>query len=79
MAKLKAEELTGLAGDELKEKWTALKKELFELRAQSKVGKLERHTLIREVRKNIARVLTVIHQKEKEKEPTQPPAEGAKR
>lgn len=65
MAQLKPKELDSLTTDELKEKAEGLKKELFSLRLQAKSGKLEKHSTIRMAKRDIARVLTILKQKEK--------------
>ena len=49
--------------DELKLKESELKQELFNLTFQNSVGQLKDTSSIRTVRKNIARVKTVIHEK----------------
>jgi len=51
--------------DELKQKYADLKKELFNLRFRLAKGDLENNMKVREVRKDIVRVLTVITEKEK--------------
>ena len=67
---LKLEDLRSLGEEELKEKASALKKELMQFRFQSKTGKLERQSVIRSTRRDIARVLTVLSEitNEKKKE-----------
>lgn len=60
---VKAAELQGLTRDELAEKEGQLKKKLMQLRFDAKLGKLEKHSTIREVRRDIARVLTAMNQK----------------
>ncbi len=64
MAQLKAKELSNLTADELKDKLEALKKELFGLRVQAKVGKLEKHATVRMTKRDVARVKTILRQKE---------------
>jgi large subunit ribosomal protein L29 len=49
---------------ELKEELIALRKEQFNLRMQFKLGQLRDTSMIRKVRRNIARVKTFINQKE---------------
>ena len=56
---MKAQEIRELGIDEIDEKYTALKKELFTLRVQAKTGKLEKQNLISAVKKDIARLLTI--------------------
>lgn len=48
---------------ELNEELVAAKKELFNLRFQNATNQLENTSRIKEVRKNIARISTVIAQK----------------
>ena len=50
---------------ELAEELTAAKKELFNLRFQNATNQLENTGRIKEVRRNIARIKTVITQKAK--------------
>ncbi len=49
--------------DELNESLVVAKKELFNLRFQNATNQLDNTARIREVRKNIARIQTVITQK----------------
>lgn len=63
MAHLKTEELRNLTADELKEKLDGLKKELFSLRLQAKLGKLEKHSTVRMTKKDVARVKTILNEK----------------
>ena len=48
---------------ELKEELVAAKKELFNLRFQNATNQLENTSRIKEVRRNIARIQTVITEK----------------
>lgn len=61
----KASELRNMTVDELKQKETDLRKELFNLRFQQTTGEIENPLRIRSVRKDIARVLTVMNEKRK--------------
>ena len=56
-------ELRGLSRDTLNAKVVELKEELFTLRFQAATGQLESHGRLREVRKDIARVYTVIQER----------------
>lgn len=60
---LKVQELRNLSEDELKEKASSLKKELMQYRFQSKTGKLEQQNVLKQVRRDIARVLTIMNEK----------------
>lgn len=59
---LKTDELRNLTKEELEAKLVALKKELFEIRGQAKVGKLEKSSRIRSVRRDIARLNTILNE-----------------
>ncbi len=61
---LKPHELRDLSVDELKTKYNALLQELFNLRQQARTGKLEKPDKIWQARKDIARILTVLKEKE---------------
>ena len=60
MAILTAAELRNLGKDELLEKLGSAKEELFNLRFQAATGQLESHGRLRAVRKDIARIYTVL-------------------
>ena len=57
-------DLRGLANDELVSKLREAKEELFNLRFQAATGQLESHGRLRIVRKDIARVYTVMRERE---------------
>ena len=57
------EELKAKTAAELNEELVAAKKELFNLRFQNATNQLDNTARIREVRKNIARIQTVMTQK----------------
>ncbi|MCD7862678.1 MAG: 50S ribosomal protein L29 [Lachnospiraceae bacterium] len=57
------EELQAKTPAELQKDLTAAKKELFNLRFQNATNQLDNTARIREVRKNIARIQTVMTQK----------------
>ena len=59
------EELRGKSVEELNEDLVAAKKELFNLRFQNATNQLDNTSRIKEVRKNIARIQTVITEKSK--------------
>jgi len=63
---MKANEARALSPDELQEKLTGLKKDLFFLRMQHATNQLDNPIRISQVRKDIARVKTVIRQKQLE-------------
>jgi large subunit ribosomal protein L29 len=59
-----ATELRDVTGDDLVQKLTEAKKELFNLRFQAATGQLESHGRLRAVRKDIARIYTVMRERE---------------
>lgn len=61
---MKAEELRDLTGDELARKVADLKEELFNLRFQMATGQLDNPMRLRAVRRDIARVRTVMRERE---------------
>lgn len=60
---MKSSELRELTLDELAKKETDMRKELFNLRFQKATGEIENPMRIRSIKKDIARVLTVITEK----------------
>lgn len=61
---MKVKELREMTSEELNAKLNGLKEELFNLRFQLVTGQLENPMRIREVRKTIARVKTIIRERE---------------
>ncbi len=64
MAATKTADLRKLADDELENKLAEYKTELFNLRFQSATGQLESHGRLRAVRRDIARIYTVLRERE---------------
>ncbi len=60
----KTADLRRLEDDELTTKLVELKEELFNLRFQSATGQLESHGRLRAVRREIARIYTVLRERE---------------
>ncbi|TML81498.1 MAG: 50S ribosomal protein L29 [Actinobacteria bacterium] len=60
----KPEELRDLSDDELETKLAEAKEELFNLRFQLVTGQLDNPMAIKIMRKEIARILTVIRERE---------------
>jgi len=60
---MKAEDLRQKSPDELSDELAALRKEQFNLRFQAASGQLENTARVREVRRDIARVKTVINER----------------
>ncbi len=62
---MKASQLKELTEDELVKKEADMRKELFNLRFQQATGEIENPMRIRAIKKDIARVLTVITEKKR--------------
>jgi large subunit ribosomal protein L29 len=62
---MKAKELQGLSIDELTQKEKNLRKDLSALNFQQKMGNVEKPSQFHLIRRDIARILTVINQKAK--------------
>lgn len=60
---MNAQELKGQTPEQLREQLVTLKKEAFNLRFQQATGQLENTARMRVVRRNVARVMTVLNQK----------------
>ena len=64
MATLAAAELRRLDDETLEERLRESKEELFNLRFQSATGQLESHGRLRTVKRDIARIYTVLRERE---------------
>jgi len=62
---MKTSDLRDMAVADLLQKETDLRKELFHLRFQQATGEIENPMRIRAIRKDIARILTLITEKKK--------------
>ncbi|NLY37703.1 MAG: 50S ribosomal protein L29 [Firmicutes bacterium] len=60
---MKAKEIRELSDEELQDKLKELKEELFNLRFQLATGQLENTMRIKEVRRGIARVKTILRER----------------
>jgi large subunit ribosomal protein L29 len=57
---MKAAEIRALSHDEMKQKLTDLKHELFNLRFQHEIGQLENSSKLKQTKKEIARIQTIM-------------------
>lgn len=64
MAVTSANELRHLEDEGLEEKLRESKEELFNLRFQAATGQLESHGRLRQVRREIARIYTILRERE---------------
>ena len=60
---MKAEDVRAKSADELNEQLLQLKKEQFNLRFQAATGQMEKTHRVSEVRKDIARISTLLREK----------------
>jgi large subunit ribosomal protein L29 len=60
---MKSKELRGLTLEDLKKRSQDLRAELFETRVQNIAGSLENTSKIRQIRRDVARVQTMINEK----------------
>ena len=59
---MKANEIRKMSGEQLNEKLTGLKKDLFYLRMQHATNQLDNPLKIQETKRDIARVMTVLRE-----------------
>jgi large subunit ribosomal protein L29 len=64
MATTTANELRVLDSDSLEERLREHKEELFNLRFQAATGQLESHGRLRQVKRDIARIYTILRERE---------------
>lgn len=64
---MKTEDLRQKSDDELKDQLTSLQKEAFNLRFQAASGQLENTARVRQVRRDIARIKTIVAQRQADK------------
>jgi large subunit ribosomal protein L29 len=57
---MKASEIRALSRDEMEQKLTELKHELFNLRFQHEIGQLENSSKLKQTKKDIARIQTIL-------------------
>lgn len=60
---MKAQDVRAKSEDELKDELANLKKEQFNLRFQQATGQLENTARVRQVRRDIARIQTILREK----------------
>jgi large subunit ribosomal protein L29 len=73
---MKPDKVREMSADELRTKERELQEQLFRLRFQKSLGQLDNAVKIRETRRDIARVKTVLRQKQQQ---AQAPAAGQSR
>ncbi len=61
---MRVSEVRSMTSDELRTRLQETRRELFNLRQQWYAGSLQDHNRLRAVRKDIARIMTVLHERE---------------
>ena len=69
---MKPDDLRAMTVDQLDDEVLKLKKERFNLRFQRATGQLENTARVREVRRDIARIKTIVAQKRFDRQPPAP-------
>jgi large subunit ribosomal protein L29 len=64
MAKLKVSELRELGRDDVERKLEETKEELFNLRFQNATGQLDNYKRIRDLKRDVARIKTLLREQE---------------
>ena len=67
---LKGSEIRDLPADELEQRLADTKEELFNLRFQNATGQLDNYSRLAELKRDIARIKTVLRQRELEESTT---------
>jgi large subunit ribosomal protein L29 len=60
---MKIKELSNLSAEDLVAKEKQLKKDLFEMESHRQMGRVEKPASFRNLRRDIARILTVLHER----------------
>jgi large subunit ribosomal protein L29 len=62
---LKPQDLRSMTPEELSMKLESLREELFRLHYEARTGRVEKPHRLQELRRDVARVMTIINEKEK--------------
>ena len=73
---MKPQQVRDMSEDELRGKEKELREQLFKLRFQKSIGQLDNGMKMREIRRDIARVKTVLRQKASQVQGTSPAGSG---
>lgn len=63
---MKIKELRALSREDLRQKIKVLKKDLFTLNYQRKIGRVERPSQFKSIRREIAKILTILNERKKD-------------
>jgi large subunit ribosomal protein L29 len=65
MAQVKAKSIRDMSADEIRLRVSEVREEMFNLRFRNSVKQLDNPLKIREARREMARLMTVLHEKER--------------
>ena len=65
---MKVKEIRELSSGELAQKEKAFKKELFDLNYQLKLGNVDKPSRFRKLKKDVARIMTILRERESDNE-----------
>ena len=68
---MKAKEIRAMSVEELQAKEKALKKDLYNIRYQRKIGRVEKPSQFQQIRRDIARILTILNERKTDGTKTQ--------
>ncbi len=63
---MKIKELKSLSKEELIQKEKSFKEQLFNMNFQRQMGRVEKPAMFRSIKRNIARVLTILNERERQ-------------
>lgn len=63
---MKIKEMKSLSSEELIQKEKHFKEQLFEMNFQRQMGRVEKPAMFRSIKRNIARVLTILNERERQ-------------
>ena len=63
---MKTKEFREMSNEDLAQKEKALKKELFDLNYQRKLGAVEKPSRFKQIKRDIARIFTILNERERE-------------
>ena len=63
---MKVKDFKAMSSDDLLVKEKSFKKDLFDLKYQRKIGRVEKPSRFKLIKKDIARILTILNEREKD-------------
>jgi len=63
---MKIKELRALSSEDLRQKEKVLKKDLYGLKYERKIGRVEKPSQFKAIKKDISRILTILNERQKD-------------